>query len=85
MADSTGPILAAGGLTFANGWLFNKTGPDFRILVGTAIAAGGLALIERVSHPFAVGLAWLGLLTVLFTRTNGKASPAENLLRVSGI
>jgi hypothetical protein len=84
MAQSTGPILAVGGITFINGWVFNKQGPDFKVLLGTAIAAGGLALLEHVSAPLASGIAWIALVTVLFTRFQGKPSPAENLLRVSG-
>lgn len=84
MARSTGPILATGGITFANGWIFNNQGPDFRVLLGTAIAAGGLALFENVSAELAAGIAWIALVTVLFTRFKGKPSPAENLLRISG-
>jgi hypothetical protein len=85
MAKSTGPVLAVGGITFANGWVFNNSGPDFRVLLATAVAAGGLALLEHVSAALAEGIAWIALVTVLFTRVHGKPSPAENLLRVSGL
>lgn len=85
MAASTGPILAAGALTFANGWIFNNQGPDFKVLLATAVAAGGLALFERADAPFAQGIAWIAFLTVLVTRIGGRPSPAENLLRVSGL
>jgi hypothetical protein len=85
MAASTGPILAVGAISFTNGWILNKQPPDFKILLGTAVAAGGLALFEHVSKELAVGIAWIALVTVLFTRQKGKPSPAENLLRVSGL
>jgi hypothetical protein len=76
-------MLAVGGITFANGWIFNNTGPDFKVLLGTAVATGGLALFSHVSPELAAGIAWIALVTVLFTRFNNKPSPAENLLRVS--
>jgi hypothetical protein len=85
MAKSTGPILAVGGITFINGWVFNKQDPNFKVLLATAIAAGGLALFEHVSEPLAAGIAWIALVTVLFTRVGGKPSPAVNLLKVSGM
>lgn len=85
MAKSTGPILLAGGITFTNGWILDKQSPDFKILLATAIAAGGLSLMERVSPPLAEGIAWIALVTVLFTRVGGKQSPAENLLKISGM
>lgn len=87
MARSTGPILAVGGITLANQVLLAKEPQDidWRIPIATAIAAGGLALFERVSPELAVGLAWIALVTVLFVRVDKKAkSPAENLLRILG-
>lgn len=85
MARSTGPVLAVGGITFANGWLLNHQAPDFKVLLATAVAAGGLALFEHVSPELATGIAWIALVTVLFTRFKGKPSPAENLLKISGL
>jgi hypothetical protein len=84
MARSTGPILAVGGLTIANRSLLSPTQEpiDFRIVVGTAVAAAGLALLERVSEPLAVGLAWISLVTVLFVKFGKQPAPAENLLRI---
>jgi hypothetical protein len=85
MARSTGPILAVGGITIANRSLLAKEQQDidFRVIVGTAVAAAGLALLERVSEELAVGLAWIALLAVLFARLDEKAgAPAENILRI---
>jgi hypothetical protein len=84
MAQSTGPILAVGAISFTNEWVLNKQPPNFKILLGTAVAAGGLALFEHVSKELAVGVAWIALVTVVLSRQGGKPSPAENLLRVSG-
>lgn len=85
MAKSTGPILAVGAISFTNDWVFNHQSPDFKILLATAVAAGGLALFEHVSVELSVGIAWIALVTVLLTRYKGKPSPADNLLRVSGL
>jgi hypothetical protein len=87
MARSTGPILAVGGITLLNQSLLAKDPQelDMRVVVGTAIAAGGLALLERLSEELAVGIAWVALVAVLFVRIDPKTgSPAENLLRIMG-
>lgn len=82
MSQSTGPILAAGAVSLFNAVIVAGKPFDeqtWRIPVGTAIAAGGLALLEHVSEPLAVGIAWIALVTVLFTRTvPGVPSPAES-------
>lgn len=86
MAKSTGPILAVGAITFTNQWILTKGGtPNFKILLGTAIAAGGLALFEHVSQELAVGIAWIALVTCLIAPLSGKPSPAQNLLNISGL
>jgi hypothetical protein len=85
MARSTGPILAVGGITMLNQSLLAKEQQpiDFRIVVGTAVAAGGLALLEKLSEGLAVGIAYVALVAVLFARLDPKAgAPAENLLRI---
>lgn len=85
MSRSTGPILAAGAITLFNqvivaGHPFDEA--TWRIPVGTAIAAGGLSLVERLSEPLAVGLAWLALVTLLLTRvTPGVPAPVESFTR----
>lgn len=87
MAASTGPIVAVGAITAANGVLFNHQSPAFGIKVGvaTAIAAGILALGEHVSQPLAVGVAWIALITsLLITPKTGK-SAVTNLLSATGL
>lgn len=80
MAQSTGPILAVGAITLFNDVIVHGRGieQDLRVVVGTAIAAGGLALVERASPGLAVGLAWLTLIGVLFVRIDPKIpAPVE--------
>jgi hypothetical protein len=88
VARSTGPILAVGGITILNRSLLaeKQQDIDFRVIVGTAIAAGGLALLERLSPELAIGVAWIALLTVLFARLDPVAgAPAENIIRILGV
>lgn len=83
MAGSTGPILAVGAITLFNDTVVHtKTvGQDTRVIVGTAIAAGGLYLLEKVDRPLAVGLAWVAFVAVMFTRMDPKVpSPVESFL-----
>lgn len=86
MAKSTGPILLVGGMEFANDWL-NGKGLDFKVLIGTAIAAGGLALIEQIpgAAPLATGLAWIAFVTLMFTSIGGKPSPVQTIQKVTGL
>jgi len=82
MSASTGPVLAMGGITLLNSVVLNgqPLSAVVRIPVGTAIAAAGLALLERASPELAVGLAWLGLVAVLLVRVDPKQpAPVENL------
>jgi hypothetical protein len=85
MADSTGPILLTGGISFANHWIGNGQGPDFTILVATGIAAAVLAGFEHVSQPLAVGIAWISFVSLLLISPTGGRSPLGNLTRLTGI
>lgn len=88
MARSTGPILAVGGITIVNkSLLAEKQQPvDFRVIVGTAVAAAGLALLERLSEGLAVGIAYIALLAVLFAELDKEAgAPAANLIKRMGM
>jgi len=82
VARSTGPILAIGGITLANNVLLNGEPFDWRVPVATGLAAGLFALVEKASTELAVGLAYVALVTLLFTRMNPRVpSPAETLLK----
>lgn len=86
MATSTGPVLLTGTVSFANQWLGNGNA-DFKVIVATAVAAGGLALLEQVpgAAPLAAGIAWIAFITLMFTRLGGKPSPVDNLRKLTGL
>jgi hypothetical protein len=82
MAASTGPILAVGGLTIANRVVFNSQPMDWKVPIGTAIAAVLFSGAERAVGRTAVHLAYLALITCVFARVDPKVpSPAESALR----
>lgn len=82
MARSTGPILAVGAITVVNNTVINGQPIDWRVPVATGLAAAALAFGERISEPLAVGVAWIALVAVLFTRLDPRVpSPAESLVR----
>lgn len=81
MAQSTGIILAIGGITLANEVIFNDREMDWRIPIATGIAALTFTGIEKANAQAAVGLAYVALVAVLFTRVNPKVpSPTESAL-----
>lgn len=84
MAGSTAPMLAVTGISFANQWLGNNN-LDLKILVGGAVATGGLALMSKVSDSFATGIAWVAFITLMFTRLGGKPSPVDNVTKLTGL
>lgn len=82
MAESTGPVLAMAGVTLFNSVIVHRQSIDHQanILVAGAVVAGGLALLERLSPDLAVGLAWLGLVTVLLVRVQPNVpAPLESI------
>jgi hypothetical protein len=82
MAQSTGPILAVGGVTMLNQTILNGKPIDWRVPIATGFLAGGFALFERANSTLAVGLAWVSLVTVLLARVDPKVpSPTESLLK----
>jgi hypothetical protein len=88
MGVSTGPILAAGGITWANVSLFGNRQPDvyassFRVLFGTGLAAGFLYGVERASPDLGKALAWSALITVLFVPVGRNPTPMERLFGTS--
>ena len=87
MASSTGPVVAAGAITYANAVLFNGKSWDSQliIIVGTGIAAGMLALLEHASAPLAAGIAWIALVTSLLVQPKSGQSAVNNLIKVTGL
>lgn len=93
MAESTGIVLAAGALTAANelmfapmaaGGGFSLSGFNWRIIPATAIFAVACAGLEHMSPAFGKGIAWIGLVTVLFAKTGKAQPPAVNLAKIMG-
>lgn len=92
MARSTGIILAAGAITLANEAVFAPlasggsitTHFNWRIIPATAGAALALAGLERVSEPFAVGVAYIALITVLFAKLGNAQPPLVNASNMLG-
>ena len=81
MAASTGPILAIGAITMGRQVIIDNEAPDWRVAIGTGIAAGMFALAEKAVGNVATGIAWVGLLAVIFVRLDPKKpAPAEALL-----
>lgn len=94
MSSSTGPILTAGAITWANTVLLGgnqTTGlvaqdlftQSVRIGIGTGLAAGILYGVERLSGDLATALAWAAVVTVLFVRVppdSNNPTPLERAL-----
>jgi len=87
MGESTGPILAAGGVVAFNAIIVNGQPPiaQTRTMVGTLIAAAGLSLLEKPFPRVAVALAWLTLASVLLVRVDRNTpSPIETFTKWYG-
>lgn len=87
MAVSTGPILTAGAITWANSVLLADRTEDLftataRVGVGTGIAAMVLYGVEKISSDLAKALAWAAVVTVLFVRVPPNSRNPTPLERV---
>ena len=81
MAASTGPVLAVGAITLANRVVFNDEAMEWKLPIGTAIAAVMFAGAERAAGKTVVYLAYLALVAVVFVPVDPKVpSPAESAL-----
>jgi hypothetical protein len=85
MADSTGPVLAAGTISFLNHWIGNDQGVDLKIPLATLVAAGLLYGLEKISAPLAAGIGWIALVTTFLVTPKSGQSPVANLSRLSGL
>jgi hypothetical protein len=92
MAQSTGIVLAVGGITAANEVLFAPLAGhgspwknfNWRVIPATIGLALGLAGLEKIAPKFAVGLGWLALLAVLIVPFGNAPTPLQNALKVMG-
>jgi hypothetical protein len=81
-------MLALTAISAGNQWLGNdNAGAALKVAVAGAVAAGGLALLEHVPGmaPLAAGIAWVALITLLFTSAGGGRSPVQNIKRLTGL
>lgn len=82
MAQSTGPVLAIGGITIMNQTILNNKPIDWRVPIATGFLAGIFALFEKSNPKFVTGIAWIALVTVVLARVDPKVpSPAESLVK----
>ncbi len=82
MAETTGPILAIGAITIANRVVFNEQPMDWKVPIGTGLAAILFAGAEKAVGSGAVKLAYLALITVVLARVDPTVpSPAESALK----
>lgn len=82
MAQTTGPVLAIGGITIFNQTILNGRPIDWRVPIATGFLAGGFALLEKGNAQMAKGIAWIALLTVLLARVDPRTpAPVETLLK----
>ena len=88
MASSTGPMLALTVISAGNQWIGNGN-PGAAVKAGVAggLATAALALIEHVpgASPIAAGIAWIALITLIFTNVGGGQSPVANVRRLTGL
>lgn len=90
MAASTGPVLAAGAITFANEGLLAPAAYggapkwNWRVIPATAGLALALAGLEKLAPGFAVGLAWLTLAAALLVPFGNAPTPVQTAAKALG-
>jgi hypothetical protein len=88
VAESTGIVLAIGGITVANEAFFapghGLSKINWRVVPATAGLALALAGLEHLAPKFAVGLAWLALATVLIVPFGNAPTPLQNVTKTLG-
>lgn len=94
-SKTTGPILVAGAVTWANQVVLDPpnssstavnvvdvSGETIRIGTATGLLAAAMYGLERLVPELAVGLAYTMLLTSLIVRFNNRPTPLERALDV---
>lgn len=88
MSASTGPVLAAVGAVIGNAVVIHdKTwASQSRVVVGGAVVAVGLSVMERALPGAAKAFGWLILASVLLVRVNPDVpSPIESFAQWWGV
>lgn len=79
MAQTTGPVLAIGGITIANQSILHSKSVDWRIPAATGLACLMFSAAERAWPEGARMLAWTALAAVCLTRLDPDIpSPVES-------
>lgn len=86
MARSTGIVLAVGAITLTNEAIFapmlgEKVQVNWRIVPATLGLALALGALERIAPKFAIGLAWLALVTAVALPMGNAPTPLQNATR----
>jgi len=81
MAKSTGIVLSAGTISFANEWYHTNT-PNFKIVMATLGVVLFFDAVDKFSPKAATGLSLMMLVGVLLTPIDGE-TPAQTVLNVS--
>jgi hypothetical protein len=80
VSASTTPIVLAGGMTMLSDY-FQGHGVQYRVALGTGIAALIFGVAEPADPGLVIGLAWLAMVaSLVVTRPNGAPSPVEVFL-----
>lgn len=79
MADSTAPILLAGGATALSDYI-QGDGVQWRVLLASGIAAGVFALFEQANRQLAVSAAWLAFIASMVAPRGGRPAPVTVFL-----
>lgn len=81
MAETTGIVLAIGGITLANQSVFHDKPVDWRVPVATALAGFAFAGAEKLWADGARMLAYTALVAVCLSRIDPSVpSPVESAL-----
>lgn len=81
MPATTGPILAMGTITLVNSSFVHNKPIDWRIPIATGLGTIIFAGLEKVNSDFFKAITYLGLVTILFSRTQKNVpSPTESML-----
>lgn len=79
MAGSTTPIVLTGAATLLADYMQGQ-GVKWNVALGTGIAAGVFALIERVDPPMITGLAWVAFIGSMVAPRKTGNPPVEVFL-----
>jgi hypothetical protein len=86
MAMSTGPLLAAGAIAVGNESVVQGQPVNWTKILGVGVVATVFAGLEHIpgAEMFVAGIAWIALVTIVFTRPKTGMSPAENFIQFVG-